>query len=106
MYRNSNSATKGSPKTQTVDSASFGNHELINVTITRYSNSRNARDHKFIMTKEDETKRGILMVNKDTGKVEKRINIVDVTPLYVVDEIDSRVFLVEKNKTITCYNMK
>lgn len=106
VYRESNAANQGTAKTQSVASASIGENELFNVTMTRYTNSRNARDHKFIMTKEDETKRGILMVNKDTGKVEKRINIVDVTPVYVVDEIDGRVFIVEKNKTITCYNMK
>jgi hypothetical protein len=106
MYRNTNAIDQGTSKTQSVASASIGQHELFNVTMTRYSNSRNARDHKFIMTKEDETKRGILMVNKDTGKVDKRINIVDITPLYVVDEIDTRVFIVERNKTITCHNMK
>jgi hypothetical protein len=58
------------------------------------------------MTKEDETRRGIMMVNKDTGKVDKKINIIDITPIYVVDEIDTRVFISERNKTITCYDMK
>ena len=104
MYRNSNAATQGT-ESQMVAGA-YINDFGFDVTVKRYSNSRNARDHKFIMTKEDETKRGILMVNKDTGKVDKRINIVDITPLYVVDEIDTRVFIVEKNKTITCYDMK
>src|SRR5688500_11236804 len=89
-YRASNAATQGTSQTQVVAGLYLNNSKLFEVTKTRYSNSRNARDHKFIMTKEDETKRGILMVNKDTGKVEKRINIVDITPLYVVDEIDTR----------------
>lgn len=105
-YRNTNAATQGTSKTHLVAGAYMNNSPLFEVTKTRYSNSRNARDHKFIMTKEDETKRGIIMVNKDTGKVDKRINIVDITPLYVVDEIDTRVFVCERNKTITCYDMK
>ena len=104
--RESNAAAQGTAKTHLVAGVYLGSSPLFEVTKTRYSNSRNARDHKFIMTKEDETKRAILMVNKDTGKTDKRIAITDVTPLYVVDEIDSRVFLVEKNKTITSYDMK
>ena len=106
VYRSSNASSQGTSQTQVVAGASLGDSPLFEVTKTRYSNSRNARDHKFIMTKEDETKKGILMINKDTGKVDKRINVVDITPLYVVDEIDTRVFICERNKTITCYDMK
>jgi hypothetical protein len=75
------------------------------VTKTRYANSMNSKDRKFILTKEEEAKK-IVMVNKDTGKVDKKISVHDTTPVYVVDEVDNRVFLCEKNKTITCYDMK
>ena len=103
---NSNAASQGTSQTQVVAGVYLNNSPLFEVTKTRYSNSRNARDHKFILTKEDESKRAIVMVNKDTGKVDKKINLVDITPLYVVDEIDTRVFICERNKTITCHNMK
>jgi outer membrane protein assembly factor BamB len=102
----SNVANQGTSQTHLIAGAYLNNSPLFEVTKTRYTNSRNARNHKFIMTKEDETKRAIVMVNKDTGKVDKTIAITDITPVYVVDEIDSRVFIAEKNKTVTCYEMK
>ncbi|MBK9980847.1 MAG: hypothetical protein IPP15_00230 [Saprospiraceae bacterium] len=105
-YRNSNAASEGTSKTQVLAGAYYGGTPLFEVTMTRYSNSRNARDHKFILTKDGESKRAIMMVNKDTGKVDKKINVVDLTPQYIVDEVDTRVFLCERNKTITCYDMK
>lgn len=106
IYRESNAASQGTSKTYTTAGLYLNDSKLFEVTQTRYSNSRNARNHKFIMTKEDESKRAILMVNKDTGKVDKNINLVDETPYYVVDEIDTRVFICERNKMITCYDMK
>ncbi|MEP6795911.1 MAG: PQQ-binding-like beta-propeller repeat protein [Saprospiraceae bacterium] len=105
-YRNTNAVSEGSSKTQIVAGVYLGNSTLFEVTKTRYSNSRNARDHKFILTKEGDSKRTIVMVNKDTGKVDKKIDVVDLTPQYIVDEVDTRVFICEKNKTISCYNMK
>ncbi len=105
-YRSSNAASEGTSKTWLVASATMGNTTLFEVTKTRYSNSKNARDHKFILTKDGESKRAIMMVNKDNGKVDKKINVVDITPQYIVDEADTRVFLCERNKTITCYEMK
>jgi len=106
VYGYSNAASQGTSKTQVVAAVYLNESPLFEVTKTRYTNSRNAKDHKFIMTKDAESKREIVMVNKDTGKVDKKINIVDTTPLYVVDDVDTRVFLCEKNKTITCYDMK
>jgi len=105
-YRSSNAATQGTSQTEMVTGLYFNDTKLFDITKTRYSNSRNAHDHMFITTKDAESKRSILMVNKDTGKVDKKINLVDTTPLYTVDEVDTRVFLCEKNKTITCYDMK
>ncbi len=106
VYTTSNVSSQGTAKTEVMASAAVGNTQLFEVTRTRYTNSRNARDHMFITTKDETSKRSILMVNKDSGKVVKTINIVDTTPVYVVDEIDTRVFICERNKTITCYDMK
>lgn len=106
-YRPSDTGNQGTSQTHLVVGAyNSNNSPIFEVTETRYANSRNARDHKFIMTQDDENKRSIMMVNKDTGKVDKKINIVETTPVYVVDEIDTRVFICERNKTIICYDMK
>lgn len=106
-YTTSNAASQGTAKTDVMASAAITNTNLsFEVTRTRYSNSRIARDHMFITTKDETSKRSILMINKDTGKADKTINIVDTTPLYVVDEIDTRVFICEHNMTIICYDMK
>ena len=106
-YRSTGAANQGSSNTEVMGGVyDLNNTPLFEVTKTRYFNSRNARDHKFIMTKDESSKRSILMINKDTGKVDKTINIIDTTPVYVVDEIDTRVFICERNKTITCYDMK
>ena len=105
-YRAADTDNQGTAKTQQVASASIGNTQLFEVTKTRYTNSRNARDHQFITTREEDGKRAIVMVNKDTGKVDKKINLIDTTPQYVVDEIDNRVFICERNTMITCYDMK
>ena len=105
-YRSSNVANEGTSKTQIVAGAYLNSYPLFDVTKTRYSNSRDTRDHKFILTKDGESKRAIMMVNKDTGNVDKKVDVVDNTPQYVVDEIDTRIFICEKNMTITCYSLK
>jgi len=105
-YRGADTRNQGASQTQVVAGMYFGTSPVWEVTKTRYYNSRNARDHKFIPTKDEESKRSILMVNKDTGKTDKKISLTDASPLYVVDEVDNRVFLCEKNKTISCYDMK
>ena len=79
---------------------------VFEVTKTRYFNSKNARDHKFILTKQKDSEVGrnfIFMVDKTTGEIEQQIELYDKTPNYVVDEIDSRVFLNEKNHLVTGY---
>ena len=105
-YRPAGVTSQGASQSQVVAGVYLNDSPLFEVTKTRYSNSRDVRNHKFIVTKDAESKRSILMVNKDTGKVDKTINIIDTTPVYVVDEIDTRVFVCERNKTITCYDMK
>ena len=82
-----------------------GSETLFEVTKTRYSNSKDVKDHKFIMTKNESGQKFIYMINKDSGNIDKQISLVDKTPFYVVDEIDNRVFLSEKNKSVTCYQM-
>jgi hypothetical protein len=105
-YRPAEAGNQGTSESQVVAGAYLNDSPLFEVTKTRYSNSRNTHNHKFIVTKDEASKRFILMVNKDTGKVDKKIELIDSTPHYVVDDIDTRVFVTERNKTITCYDMK
>lgn len=105
-YRPADTGNQGTSESQVVAGAYLNNSPMFEVTKTRYSNSRNIHSHKFIVTKDETSKRFILMVNKDTGKVDKKIELTDTTPHYVVDDIETRVFVCERNKTITCYDMK
>jgi len=77
---------------------------LFEVTKTRFSNSRKAKDHNYILTNLNESS-NIVMVNKETGAIDKKIKLTDKTPNYVTDEIDQRVFLNEKNRIVRCYKM-
>jgi hypothetical protein len=43
------------------------------------------------------------MVNKGTGKIEKTIDVMDKTPNYLVDDVDSRVFINQNNELLTSY---
>ena len=47
----------------------------------------------------------IYQLNKTTGDIDKKIKLLDKTPDYILDNVDSRVFLNEKNKIITCYQL-
>lgn len=77
---------------------------IFEVTKNRYFNSLNARDHQFVVTK---TPNGafIYQLNKSTGKIDNKIKLIDKTPDYILDEIDNRVFLNEKNKIISCHQL-
>jgi len=78
---------------------------VFEVTKKRYFNSKNVKDAKFILTTAGEGNR-VIRVNKETGKITHQIQLVDKTPNYVVDEIDSRVFVCEQGKVLTCYYIK
>jgi len=78
---------------------------VFEVTKTRYFNSKNTKNHKFILAEremnETEGRNFIYMLNKASGEIDKQIELFDKTPNYVVDEIDNRVFLNEKNRLVS-----
>lgn len=80
---------------------------IFEISNARYYNSKNIKDHQFVVTKLKSdtatTKHQIIMVNKRTGKIEKEIDLLDKTPNYLIDEIDNRVFVNENNQLISCY---
>ena len=82
---------------------------VFEITKQRHSNSKNAKDHLFVTAKLKNdgaaNQNFIYMINKNTGEVDKQIELMDKTPNYLIDEIDDRVFLNEKNHLITGYQM-
>lgn len=77
--------------------------EIFNVMDERYTNSQLTREHMFL-TAQDGGK-FIYRVNKNTGEVDRKIELKDKNPGYVIDEIDGRVYVIEKNKVVTGYSM-
>ncbi len=78
---------------------------VFEITNSRYFNSKSTTDHQFIVTKVKEDGAYIYQLNKLTGKIDNKIKLTDKTPNYILDDIDTRVFLNEKNKMITCYQL-
>ncbi|GAA3520348.1 hypothetical protein GCM10022393_38230 [Aquimarina addita] len=80
---------------------------VFEVTKTRYTNSKSIRSHKFIVAKvkggDDGTKHFIYMINKKTGAIDKQIELLDKTPNYLIDEIDTITFINEKNHIISAH---
>ncbi|KZS41138.1 hypothetical protein AWE51_23600 [Aquimarina aggregata] len=80
---------------------------VFEITKQRYSNSKNVKNHKFIVTKIKSdtapTKHSIYMINKTSGAIDKQIDLLDKTPNYVIDEIDNVIFINEKNHLISSY---
>lgn len=80
---------------------------VFEISKTRYFNSKQIQNHQFVVAKIKSetapTKHAIYMINKATGKIEKEIDLLDKTPNYLVDDIDSRVFVNEKNELLSCY---
>ncbi|MFK8055292.1 MAG: PQQ-binding-like beta-propeller repeat protein [Saprospiraceae bacterium] len=76
---------------------------LLDMTNERYTNAQLTREHMFLTTQDGG--KFIYRVNKNTGEVDRKIELKDKDPGYVIDEIDGRVYVVENNKVVTGYSM-
>ncbi|MER3373695.1 MAG: PQQ-binding-like beta-propeller repeat protein [Allomuricauda sp.] len=80
---------------------------VLEVTSTRYFNSKQNKGHQFLVTKVKDdnapTKHSIYMINKATGQIEASIDLLDKTPNYLVDVVDDRVFINQNNELISSY---
>lgn len=80
---------------------------VFEISNTRYYNSKNIKDHQFVVTKVKSdtapTKHQILMINKRTGAIGRSIDLIDKTPNYLIDQVDTKVFVNENNQLISCY---
>lgn len=109
-FKSGANQTGGSSVTKKSFSMGVGNGqgdyvELMNVTTTRYFNSLQTKDFKFLTAEGGVGERFIYMIDKATGKVVKKIALVDKNPGYEIDVVDNLIFVNEKNRTITAYKM-
>lgn len=111
-YRTSADQTDGTSETNVVGGlyleTTDGNMApVIEITKTRYSNSKSIKSHKFIVTKvkneSDATQHFIYKVNKKTGEADVQIELMDKTPDYVIDEVEDVVLINENNHLISAY---
>jgi outer membrane protein assembly factor BamB len=78
---------------------------VFEVTKKRYFNSKLSKEQQFMTVKvkeADNTKNFIYVLTKSTGAIDKKIELMDKTPNYVIDDVDKRVFVNEKNHIISC----
>ena len=81
---------------------------VFEITKKRYFNTKMTKDQQFMSVKQKEadvTKNYIFVLNKNTGAIDKKIELMDKTPNYIIDEVDKRVFLNEKNHLISCHQL-
>lgn len=110
-YRSAGDQSDVTSKTNTVAGLYEGGNvqemtPVFEVTKTRYFNSKSIDTHKFIVAKikqETGAKHFINMINKATGETDKKIELLDKTPNYFIDEVDNVVFVNEKNHIISAY---
>jgi len=76
---------------------------LFDMTNERYTNAQRTREHMYLTTQDGG--KYIYRINKNTGEVDRKIELKDKDPGYVIDEIDGRVYVVENNKVVTGYSM-
>lgn len=79
--------------------------ELMNITSTRFTNSQQTKDSKFLTAQGVTEGKFIYMIDKATGKIVKEIPLTDKDPGYEIDVVDNMIFVNEKNRTITAYKM-
>lgn len=80
--------------------------ELYSISSTRFTNSQQTKDHKFLTTRDDETGlKSLFMIDKSSGEVIKKIELVEKNPGYVIDVVDNVIFLTEKDQLIRAYKM-
>jgi outer membrane protein assembly factor BamB len=76
---------------------------LFDVASKRYAASKRTKDFMFILTKFEDGN-GLAMVKKDDGTTVQRFLFKDKEPEYIVDEVDSKLYLVENDKTIVRFS--
>lgn len=111
-YRTSSDQTDATKQSSEMAGLYVGDNKdnmqaVFSVTLDRYFNSKKTKDSQFIVTKikrdDKPTIHKIIKVNKKTGAIDLEIDLLDKTPNYVIDVVDEKVFVNEKNKLISAY---
>jgi outer membrane protein assembly factor BamB len=76
---------------------------LLDMMNERYTNAQLTSDHMFLTTMDGG--KYIYRIDKNTGEIDRKIELKDKDPGYVIDEIDGRCYVVENNKMVTGYSM-
>ncbi|NJO00942.1 MAG: PQQ-binding-like beta-propeller repeat protein [Bacteroidia bacterium] len=105
-YRSGGDQSEGSSQSTLIAGLYANNVPVFEVSKKRYFNSREAKDHFYVLSKSETEGNQILRIQKEPGKADKKISLTDKTPSYVVDEVDDVVFVSEKNHLLTAYKMK
>lgn len=111
-YRTSKDQTDGTSKSLEIVGVYVGSdkenmQEIFSVTSKRFFNSKKTKNSQFIVSKVKRENlpaiHKIIKVNKKTGAIETQIELLDKTPNYIIDQIDKKVFVNEKNHLISAY---
>ncbi len=111
-YRTSKDQTDGTSKSLEIVGVYIGPdkenmQEIFSVTSKRFFNSKKTKNSQFIVSKVKRENlpaiHKIIKVNKKTGAIETQIELLDKTPNYIIDQIDKKVFVNEKNHLISAY---
>ena len=79
---------------------------LFDVANQRHNASKATKDFVYILTKFDDGTKGLVKVGKDDGKEVKRFLFRDNSPEYVVDEVEGKLYLIESDKEVLCFDTK
>ena len=110
-YRTSKDQTDGTSESSNIVGLYAGSikkeNEIFSVTSKRFFNSKNFKDSQFIVSKIKRENlpsiHKIIKVDKKTGAITTQIDLLDKTPNYVIDKVDNKVFINEKNHLISAY---
>lgn len=102
--QNTSDVVKAYSNVSTTQVAFEASGAMLILANSRHQASLATRDNRYILTKFNDGTKGLLKLNKDTGKEEKRFLFKDNDPTYVVDEVDNKLYLVEKEKNILCFS--
>ena len=104
-------ATQTGANTVTIESNSVGGGlasnaggDLYNAAKKRYLATQATKDNLYILSQMEEGN-GLLVWNKDSGTITKKITFNDITPQFVVDESTDRLYVVVGN-VIKAYSLK
>lgn len=88
--------TSGNRSKSSIVTASAGDQDVFDVSVTRFYATSDTNDFLFVFTKENDKKQ-LFKINKDSGETVKKFTFKEKDPTYLVDEFDQRLYYLEKS---------